>query len=366
MFYAGALGLSLVLLLSCGGGQDSASRTVAPVTVTAGEVHARSASYYDDYPATVRALSEVELRAQVNGYVTGIHFKEGGHVRKGQRLYTIDPQQSNAAYEQAKANLALQEANLEKAKKDLDRYVELDKRDAIAKQQVDYAQAAYATAKQQVEAARAAVQSVQTNVRYTTIEAPFDGTIGISNVRLGSAVTPGQTLLNVISTDNPMAADINVDQSEIYRFEQLQSDAEKARSDSTFALVFGARVYPHGGAISIIDRAVDPMTGSIRMRLIFPNPNNELRVGMSCALRVRTLSSSAIVIPYKAVNEQLGEFFVYLASDGKATQKKIKLGKQVGHDVIILDGLQEGDLVINEGTQNLREGTSIMVSGDKN
>src|SRR5262249_9778576 len=151
---------------------------------------------------------EVELRAQVNGYITGIHFKEGEQVKKGQKLYSIDQQQSEASYQQAQANLAVQEANLERAKKDVERYRELDKKDAIAKQQVDYAEAAYAAAQKQVDAAKAAVNAVQTNVRYTTIVAPFDGTIGISQVRLGASVTPGQTLLNTISSDNPMAADI--------------------------------------------------------------------------------------------------------------------------------------------------------------
>jgi membrane fusion protein (multidrug efflux system) len=205
------------------------------------------------------------------------------------------------------------------------------------------------------------VRSVQTNVRYATIVAPFDGTIGISAVRLGASVTPGQTLLNTISSDDPVAVDITVDQSEIYRFTQLVKKGT-SKSDSTFTLAFRDQIYPRPGKISIIDRAVDPQTGTIKMRLVFPNPDHTLRAGMSGTLRVLSNSQKSVVIPYKAVNEQLGEFFVYVADSAKATQRKVVLGKPVGKNIIIKDGLKEGDPVIIEGIQNLREGTPINVA----
>ena len=142
-----------------------------PVTVTT--VHSTNTTYYDEYPATVSALNEINLTAQVTGYVTGIHFKDGAKVKKGQLLYSLDAQVYAANYQQAIANLELQEANLEKAKKDAERYQELDKHDAIAKQQVDYANAAYEVAKRQVAAAKANVAGVQSNVKFCRIYAPF-------------------------------------------------------------------------------------------------------------------------------------------------------------------------------------------------
>jgi membrane fusion protein, multidrug efflux system len=301
------------------------------------------------------------LRAQVNGYVTGIHFKEGERVKKGQKLYSLDQQQSEASYQQAQANLAVQEANLERAKRDVERYRELDRNDAIAKQQVDYAEASYAAAQKQVDAARAAVKGVQTNVRYASIVAPFDGTIGISQVRMGSSVTPGQTLLNTISSDDPIAADIVVDQNDIYRFSQLLSRKRTSGTDTTFRLAFRGEQYPEAGSISFIDRAVDPLTGTIRIRFVFPNSGHVLRSGMSGTLGVLTTSENAVVIPYKSVNEQLGEFYVYLADSSKATQRKIKLGKQVGKNIIVMDGLKGGEPLITEGVQNLREGTPVKI-----
>jgi membrane fusion protein, multidrug efflux system len=351
----------LLIATACGNKNQQAASGPPPVQVAVQEVKNSDAVYYDEYPAIIRALNEVELRAQVNGYITAIHFKEGEKVRKGQKLYSIDQQQSEAAYQQALANLSVQETNLLRAQKDVERYRELEKQDAIAKQQVDYAEADYQSALKMVEAAKAAVRSVQTNVRYSTIVAPFDGTIGISLVRLGAAITPGQTLLNTISSDDPIAVDITVDQRELYRFSQLLSK-RPAKGDSTFRLSFGTEMYPHFGAISVIDRAVDPQTGSIKMRVTFPNPDHTLRSGMSATLRVLSTSSEqSVLIPFKAVTEQLGEFFVYVVDSSKVSQRKILLGRQIDTQIIVKNGLAVGETIVTEGVQNLREGSAITV-----
>jgi membrane fusion protein (multidrug efflux system) len=361
--YFSSLSLIVVVILAaCGNKNQQGMQGPPPVSVVVQQVTTSDAAYYDEYPAIVRALNEVELRPQVSGYITGIHFKEGDKVKKGQKLYSIDQQQSEATYKQALANLSVQEANLDKAKKDVERYRELGKKDAIAKQQVDYAETAFATAQQQVEAAKATVRSVQTNVRYATIVAPFDGTIGISSVRLGASVSPGQTLLNTISSDDPIAADISIDQSEIFRFSELLSKQNSSKKDSTFRLAFRTQVYAENGKISFIDRAVDAQTGTIKMRLEFPNPKHSLRAGMSGTLLVLSASQQAIVVPYKAINEQLGEFFVYVADSSKATQRKVIIGKQIGKNIIIKSGLKEGDTIITEGVQNLREGSAISLA----
>ena len=351
----------LFLAAACGSKSQSGMQAPPPVPVVVEQVSVKDAAYYDEYPAIVKALNEVELRAQVNGYITAMHFKEGEKVKKGQKLYSIDPQQSEGAYQQAVANLRVQETNLVKAEKDVERYRELNKSDAIAKQQVDYAEAAYEAAQKQVDAAKATVSSVQTNVRYATIVAPFDGTIGISAVRLGASVSPGQTLLNTISSDDPMGADISVDQREIFRFMQLVK-AGSQKGDSTFRLTFGGQAYSAPGTISIIDRAVDPQTGSIRMRLIFPNPDHELRAGMSGTLQVLTTSQKSVLAPYKAITEQLGEFFVYVVDSAKVSQRKVILGNQIGKSIIIKEGLKEGETIVTEGVQNLREGSAISVA----
>lgn len=354
----------MIILASCGdnkqqGGGPGGPQS-GPVPVTLDTVKATNAVYYDEYPGTVTALKQIAITPQVSGYITGIYFKDGDVVKQGQRLYSIDAQVYDANYQQAIANLAVQETNLVKAQKDADRYHELDKNDAIAKQQVDYADAALDAAKKQVEAAKATVNSVKANVKFATIYAPFNGTIGISQVRTGTAVVAGQTILNTISTDNPMAVDFPVDQKEMYRFNQLLAKSSSPK-DSTFTLAFGQDVYPHPGSLLLIDRAVDPQTGTIKARLTFPNEKRLLKAGMNGIVRVTNKSgTNATLIPYKAVTEQLGEFNVFLVGDSnKVTQRKVKLGVQIGNNVIIKDGLKPGDRIVVQGVQNLREGAVV-------
>lgn len=354
--------ISLMGLLSaCGGKQQPAQQGPPPaVPVTVAEVVSSEAPYYDEYPGTVVALNQTEIRAQVTGYITGIHFQDGATVTKGQRLYSIDQQLYGANYQQALANLQVQETNLLKAQKDADRYHELDKQDAIAKQQVDYADAALEAARKQVDAAKANVNAVKANLGFATITAPFTGTIGISQVRMGTSVVAGQTVLNTVSTDDPIAVDFIVDQKELYRFNQLLATGGKG-ADSTFSIAFGKEVYPANGKLLLLDRAVDPQTGTIRARLSFPNGKKLLKAGMSTTVRILSNGGQqSVTIPYKAVTEQLGEFFVYVVGDSsKVSQRKVVLGKQIGTNIIVREGVQTGEKIVIEGIQNLREGAVI-------
>lgn len=351
---------AIILLAACGEKKTAAPPPPPPAKVTIEPVKFKKAAYFDEYPATVNALNQVELRPQVSGFITGVHFKDGDRVRKGQLLYSIDDQLYAANYQQAVANLQVQQANLNKAEKDANRYHELDKNDAIAKQLVDNADAALEVTKKQVAAANANIQAVQTNVKYTKVYAPFDGVIGISLVKNGTAVTAGQSILNTVSSDRELAVDINIDQKEIYRFTTMLH-AKQTAKDSTFSLAFGNDVYPFPGKLSLLDRTVNPQTGTIKARLIFPNTKNLLIAGMNGTVRIRNnASANSILIPYKAVTEQLGEFFVYVPNDSnKVSQRKVVLGKQIDRDVIITAGLTETDKVVVEGVQNLREGALI-------
>ncbi|MBC8032536.1 MAG: efflux RND transporter periplasmic adaptor subunit [Chitinophagaceae bacterium] len=351
---------SMALLTACGGDKPKQQGPPPATAVSVSTVQVADAVYYEEFPASVTALNEIELRAQVSGYVTGIFFKDGSKVRKGQRLYAIDAQVYSANVQEATANLQVQETNLAKTQKDAERYHELDKQDAVAKQQVDYADAALEAAKKQVAAARAGVSAVRANVQFANITAPFSGTIGISQVKTGTAVVAGQTILNTVSTDNPIAIDIAVSQDEIYRFIQLQQQPKSA-GDSLFTLAFGPEIYPYPGTINLIDRAVDPQTGTIKIRLVFPNDKGMLKPGMNGTLRVKNSDSkNSIVIPYNAVTEQLGEYFVYVPGDSnKVSQRKIVLGNQVDANVIIKKGLKEGEKIVVQGMQGLKEGSVI-------
>jgi membrane fusion protein (multidrug efflux system) len=170
-----------------------------PVSVNLYHVDLQNALYNDEYPGNVVALSQVDLRAEVEGYITGILFTEGQAVRKGQLLYEIDKRKFLANYEQANANVKVAQSNLEQVQKDADRYEYLNQHDAVAKQTLDHALTALQNAKNQLTAAKQDMIKAQTDLKFSSINAPFDGTIGLSQVKMGTLVSPGQTILNTIS-----------------------------------------------------------------------------------------------------------------------------------------------------------------------
>ena len=365
----------VLILTACGGNKEKEKPQAPPPTpVTAVKATKGNATYFDEFPATVTALREVEIQPQVAGNITGIFFQDGQHVRKGQKLYTIDAQQYRAGYDQAVANLNVQKANLNRARKDADRYNTLAQQDAIARQVVDNASATLEASQRQVEAAQANIQQVATNLKYTTIYAPLEGTIGISQVRIGAAVAPGSVPLNTISSDDPIAADVQVNESEIPRFVQLQNRTraggpagprKNVVRDSTFLffLTDGSR-YKYPGSVRIIDRAIDPQTGTLRVRIAFPNPDKLLKVGMNGNVRVKNNTNQPeLMIPYQAVTEQMSEYFVFVVGDSsQVTQKKVTLGARINANVIVKNGLNEGEVVVTEGTQKIKEGAKVKVN----
>ncbi len=355
--FIGSLGLN-----SCEKNKGAEQKGPPPVQVSAIAVTSRQAVFYDQYPASVTPLSQVDIRPQVSGYVTNVWFKDGQHVTKGMKLYGIDQQLYKSAYDQSMANLNVAKANLARAKQDADRYRELAKKDAVARQTLEHAVADLQSMKMQVTAAEANVKSVQTNLRYSILYAPFDGTIGISLVKLGSAVMTGQTILNTVSSDHPMAVDCSVDEKQIGRFTQLLNKGMDDR-DSTFTLILPDQtVYPGTGHIIFLDRSVDSQTGTIRIRVVFPNDNSMLKAGLTCNLRVLSNSAeNSLMIPYRAVTEQMGEYFVFVVDSNKVTQRRIVLGMTMGDLVVVKEGLQAGNQIVTEGVQKLRDNAQVVV-----
>lgn len=372
-----------------------------PTPVNLDTVRSSGVLYYDNYPATTQALMQVDLHAQVQGYITGIYFTEGTHVRKGQKLYSIDERLYQAAYDQAAANVKVAEGNQVQAQQDADRYQYLIQHNAVAKQTLDHAVIALQNAKNEVAAAQQALKTAETNRSYSVITAPFDGTIGFSQVKLGNLVSVGTTVLNTISTDNPMAVDFLINESQLDHYEELQKQKQH-EIDSLFTIQLpNHSIYKQLGKISVIDRAVDPQTGTIRVRLVFPNAAFDLRAGMSCVVRVHNLEATPqIVIPSRAIVEQMGEYFVYIAKDtvirhkadsassegkeGKtagaeqtakeggqtqsdsaqgphlvALQIKVETGQTIGSNTVIKSGLKDGDRIVVDGIQTLHDGSPI-------
>lgn len=367
--------------------QKDQKQDTTPVNVYT--VENKEVYYYDKYPSTTQALSQVNIVSNVTGYVTTILAADGAKVRKGQVLYKIDERIYQASYDQAVANLKVVKGNEVQAKQDADRYIYLNSYRAVAKQLYDHAIIALDNAKNQTKAAEEAVRAAKTNLNFATIAAPFDGTVGFSQVRLGNVANAGQTVLNTISTNDPMAVDFIVNEKQLSVFDAIQKNP-KSMPDSLFTILLPDNsLYAYTGKISVIDRAVDPQTGSIRIRLVFPNPQGQLKVGMSCVVRVHNQDNGPqMVIPGKSVVEQMGEYFVYVAKDTLITnnasdnntnaknktatteqksklhaiQRKVKLGQTIGANVIVVSGINDGDKVIVDGIQAIHDGSAITIS----
>lgn len=355
--------------------------TVHPTPVNLYTVSAEAVTYYDSYPATTQSLKQVNLFPQVQGYITGIFAKDGSQVKKGQVLYEIDSRLYQAANDAAAANLKVAQDNRVQMQQDADRYNYLNSYNAVAKQLYDHALIALQVADSQVKAAEEALKTTRTNLAYSVITAPFDGTIGFSQVDIGNMVTVGQTVLNTISTSEPIAVDFLLNEKQLPVFQKFQKVKSSEYPDSLFTLLLSNNtLYSYTGEIYVIDRAVDSQTGTIRIRIIFPNPKNELKVGMSCVLRVHNLETTPqLVIPNKAITEQMGEYFVFLAKDTtivdsvkqkngallqtkpalRAIQKKVQLGQTIAPNIIILSGIHVGDKIVVDGIQNLHDGSLI-------
>lgn len=353
--------LSILFLTACGDSNSAQQQApgTAPVSVNAYQVTSEKVTGLDTYPGTVTPLNEVELRPQVSGYITNIYVNDGQRVKKGEKLYEIDRRKYQAAYKQAQASLQSAKANLKRIEKDVERYERLSEQEAIAQQQVDYARADLQTAQSQVAAAEAQLSSTATDLNYSVINAPFDGTIGISQVRVGTQVSPGQPLLNTISSENPIAVDMVINEQEIPRFMTMRDNPD---NDSTFTInLSDGSTYSHAGKLTVIDRAVG-QSGTITIRLTFPNPESRLIPGMTVNVNVLNQDiGEQIVIPYRTVTEQMGEYFVYLIQGDSVVQQNVVLGTQVKDLVVVREGVKEGETIVLEGIQRLRQGAKVQV-----
>ncbi len=359
---SGILILSFAFVASCGKSDQSAQQMAPPpMPVTTYTVAKEPVTTTDKYPGVIVPINEVQLRAEVGGYITAIYAKDGQKVTKGQRLYEIDRTNYQAAYNSAAANLEVAIANETKARKDAQRYTNLAEKQAIAQQRVDYALTDLANASSQVASARAMVATAQANLKRAVITSPMNGTIGISQVKLGSLVSAGATLLNTVSTNDPMAVDISVNQRDIQRFVELQKDAAKAVKDSVFSIEQNGKQYPIFGSVVAIDRAVDPGTGTITVRISYPNPSGVLIAGMTCNVLVRNIADQPqVIIPHKAVSEQLGTYSVFVVGDSsKVEQRTVVLGNQVQDRIVITEGLREGETIVSDGIMKLRPGSVV-------
>lgn len=292
--------------------------------------------------------------------------QEGAPVHKGQLLFTIDPQPYEAALAQAKATLAQAQAALDQALRDLARVQPLSTIDAVSQQELDAAIARHDSARAQVEAAGASLQTAELNLGYTRVVSPIDGVIGRAQLKVGGLVTAYTTLLSTVYSTDPMYVNFAISEARVLEIQRELGGAlsQTAKAERAFrVLLVDNSIYPHPGKMNFIDAAVDNTTGTLKVRLEVPNPDQLLRANQFARVRVTTQHlSDAIVVPQRALQEFQGKNFVWVIDgDKKASQRDIVLGPRVEQDVIIHDGLKAGDTVVVDGMQKLKQGITVAI-----
>lgn len=353
------LPLGIGMTVSCGGGAGNGAAGMRPPTATVDAVQVAPRSYHitEQFPGTLVANTMVQLRPDVTGYLEAIRAKDGSWVTKGQPLYDIDKSRYQAAYNQAQAGLQQAEADLSQKQRDLKRYQDLLTHDAIAQQVVDQAGTAVKTSQANVAAAKAAVSKASTDLNHAIMRAPVSGKLGIVEVKIGDIINAGQTLINTVVNDKPMYADFNVPQSEIESF------AGKKAAQQQYQLQFAdSSVYAEAGKLLVVNNTVDPNSGTIRIRIEFPNKDGLLKSGMNASVLVSHASDSDLMaVPTKALIQTLSETSVYTLGAGDVVQPTSVSPREQLDSLTLVKGLQPGARVVVDGLQSVRPGDTVHV-----
>jgi RND family efflux transporter MFP subunit len=359
-----ASALSVVALLAgCGGRGGTPPMSPPEVKVIA--VAQRDVPIVSEWVATLDGYVNAQIQPQVAGYIVKQTYREGSPVHKGDILFEIDPRPFQAVLDQARAQLAQAVAQLGKTQLDVDRDTPLAKERAIAQSQLDNDVQANLAAKAAVQSSEAQVEQAQLNLGFTHVTSLFDGIAGIAQVQLGNLVNPSIVLTSV-SQVNPIKAYFPMSEQEYLRLAdsinapQDHVDAPKDTPPLELILADGT-VYPSKGRVLYTDRQVDITTGTIRVVSAFPNPKNFLRPGEFGRIRASTYTrTGALLVPQRAVIDLQGSFqLAIVGSDNKVSVRIVKVGERVGTEWIIDSGVKQGEMVIVEGVQKVRDGVSV-------
>lgn len=373
--------LAGVFLLTIGGCSTAQPQAEVPppLEVEVVDVEQKDVPIYGEWIGTLDGMVNAQIRAQVTGYLLRQMYLEGSFVRKGQRLFELDPRPFETALEHAKGQLAqanaqaLQaEANYGKTQLDVERYRPLAQERAISQQDLDNAVQGNLAARAQVEAAKATiaaatadVQSAELNLGFTRIQSPIDGIAGLALAQVGDLISAGSTALTTVSTVDPIKAYFTVTEQEYLKYVR-DNPTEKQRQETARGIklelvLADGSVYPRPGQFYVADREVNVQTGSIRLAGLFPNPGNILRPGQYGRVRAATdVRTGALLVPQRAVTELQGTYQVaVVGSDNKVDIRSVKVGERSGSFWIIEDGLKPGERVIAEGIQKVRPGAVV-------
>jgi membrane fusion protein (multidrug efflux system) len=361
------LPIGLAVLLAACGGKGGPPAAAGPVEVGVVTITPRPVTLTRELPGRTSAYRIAEVRARVNGIILKRLFTEGSEVKEGQPLFLVDAAPYQAALDGARAVLARAEANLANARLQGERYADLVKDSAVSQQEYEIATAALKAGEADVAAARAAEQAARINLGYTAVTAPVSGRIGRAAVTEGAYLQAAQaTLLATVQQLDPIYVDVTQSTAEVLR---LRRDLEAGRlvaageGKAKVKLVTeDGREYPLAGTLQFTDVTVDPGTGSVMLRALFPNPRGELLPGMFVRARLEEgVNPQALLVPQVGVTrDQKGlPVAMVVNAEKKVERRQLVTDRAIGDAWLITEGLKAGEVVIVEGLQKVRPGALV-------
>jgi membrane fusion protein (multidrug efflux system) len=339
---------------------------LAQVPVSTVVVTAQPVNQGQKFVGRVEAIDHVDIRARVTGFLEERLFNEGDLVKEGQPLFRIEKGQFEAAVQQAEGTLVRTQAQLANAKVQRQRAEELVKTNATSIATRDERVAAEKTAEGQTIAAEADLRAANINLAYTDIVAPITGRIGRSSVTRGNVVGPDSGVLTTIVSTDPMYVVFPVSQREFLKIQK--QDNPTSREELKIVLQFSdGSLYEPTGKINFVDVKVDRATDTVIVRATIPNAQSILFDGQLVQVSVQTEKPmEKVMVPQAALIADQRGTYVFAVVDGKAVEKRLKLGAPLGTNVIVEDGLAAGTQVIVEGLRNVKPGAAVLASPVQN
>ncbi len=310
----------------------------------------------------VIAIQSVKIMPRVTAFINAVNFKQGSTVKTGQVLFTLQPEQYEAALQTAQANLASAQAALANAQLTYERAVNLKQTGFEAQSALDAAVATRNEDQANVLSAQAMVANAALNLSYCTITAPIDGRIGAVALTKGNLVSTSTGTLATINQLDPIRVEFAVSADS-----PILAAAQNNASESQFAISIdlpNGQPYPLKGKIAFLDNQVDTNTGTVNVYADFPNPNGVLLPG--AYVNVETAPATpqeALLVPVSAVQtDQNSSYVLTVGADDKVAQRTVTLGDQVAQNFVVKSGLQLGDQVIVDGVQKVKVGDTVTVT----
>jgi RND family efflux transporter MFP subunit len=367
------VGSLLVVALVAGGCRESSTgaKTGAVVkpAVSVAEPVARKVNEWDEFTGRLASPETVDVRARVSGYIDKVHFKEGGEVKQGELLFTIDPRPYRAAADRLKAELGGARARAELARGEAKRAEGLAATKAISTDTYETRLKTAVQAEEAVLAAEAALKAAELDLEFTEVRAPISGRISNARVTAGNLVTGGSganttTLTTIVSLD-PLYCYFDADEASVLRYRQLHREGK--RTSALFARVPAEMAlgneqgFPHKGFIDFVDNQVNPATGTIRARGVFENPDKLMAPGFFARVRIPGAGEyDAVLVRDSAINSDQGRTFVLTVDEKNITvYRAVKIGPIIDGLRVIREGLKATDRVLVSGLMSARPGLEV-------